>query len=161
MAKSGHVDTFARDNLPPREQWPEFKFDLPDLKYRERLNCVTQWVDRWIAAGQGGRTCMISPSETLTYAQYHERVNRIANVLTRDLGLVPGNRVLLRAANNPMMVAAYFAVIKAGGIVVSRRGRKGGYALARRPAEVTIGQILRIRQHPFIHQRSQQIAQNR
>src|SRR6185369_2381765 len=96
MAKSGHVDTFARDNLPPREQWPDFKFDLPELQYPERLNCVTQWVDRWVAAGQGSRTCMISPSETLTYAQFHERVNRVANVLTRDLGLVPGGRVLLR-----------------------------------------------------------------
>src|SRR6201991_3508033 len=119
MAKSGHVDTFARDNLPPREQWPEFRFDLPELQYPERLNCVTEWVDRWIAAGQGGRTCLISPSEILTYQQFHERVNRIANVMTRDLGLVPGNRVLLRGSNNPMMVAAYFAVIKAGGVVVA------------------------------------------
>src|SRR5256885_14647466 len=119
MAKSGHVDTFARDNLPPREQWPDFKFDLPELKYPERLNCVTQWVDHWIAAGQGSRTCMIAPGETLTYAQFHERVNRVANVLTRDLGLVSGGRVLLRGPNNPMMVAAYFAVIKAGGVVVA------------------------------------------
>ncbi len=117
--KSGHVDTFARDNLPPREQWPEFKFELPDLQYPERLNCVTQWVDRWVEAGEGDRSCLLSPTETLTYAQFHERINRIANVLTRDLGMVPGNRVLLRAANNPMMVAAYFAVIKAGGVVVA------------------------------------------
>jgi 2-aminobenzoate-CoA ligase len=135
MAKSGHVDTFARDNLPPREQWPEFRFDLPELQYPERLNCVTEWVDRWIAAGEGGRTCMISPSETLTYAQFHERVNRIANVLTRDLGMVPGNRVLLRGPNNPMMVAAYFAVIKAGGVVVATmpllRAKELAYPLAK------------------------------
>jgi len=135
MAKSGHVDTFARDNLPPREQWPEFRFDLPDLQYPERLNCVTQWVDRWIAAGQGSRICMISPSETLTYAQFHERVNRIANVLTRDLGLVPGGRVLLRGPNNPMMVASYFAVIKAGGVVVATmpllRAKELSYPLAK------------------------------
>src|SRR6476646_9959646 len=119
MANTGHVDTFARDNLPPRAQWPEFKFDLPELQYPERLNCVTQWIDRWVEAGQGDRPCLFSPTETLTYAQLHERVNRVANVLTRDLGLVPGNRVLLRGPNNPMMVAAYFAVIKAGGIVVA------------------------------------------
>jgi len=119
LIRSGHVDTFARDNLPPREQWPEFKFDLPELQYPERLNCVTQWIDRWVEAGQGGRPCLFSPAETLTYAQLHERVNRIANVLTRDLGLVPGNRVLLRGPNNPMMVAAYFAVIKAGGVAVA------------------------------------------
>jgi 2-aminobenzoate-CoA ligase len=135
MAKSGHIDTFARDNLPPREQWPEFRFDLPELQYPERLNCVTEWVDRWVAAGEGARTCMISPSETLTYAQFHERVNRIANVLTRDLGMVPGNRLLLRGPNNPMMVAAYFAVIKAGGVVVATmpllRAKELSYPLAK------------------------------
>jgi 2-aminobenzoate-CoA ligase len=135
MARSGHVDTFARDNLPPRDQWPEFRFDLPDLQYPERLNCVTEWVDRWIAEGQGGRTCMIAPNETLTYGQFHERVNRIANVLTRDLGMVPGNRVLLRGPNNPMMVASYFAVIKAGGVVVATmpllRAKELSYPLAK------------------------------
>jgi 2-aminobenzoate-CoA ligase len=135
MAKSGHVDTFARDNLPPRELWPEFKFTLPDLQYPERLNCVTEWVDRWVAAGQGGKPCLISPAETLTYAQLAERINRIANVLTCDLGLVPGNRVLLRAPNNPMMVAAYFAVIKAGGVVVATmpllRAKELAYPLAK------------------------------
>src|SRR5262249_26488605 len=119
MAKSSHVDTFARDNLPPREEWPEFLFKLPELQYPERLNCVSEFLDRWIDAGQGNRPCLISPTETLSYAQLAERVNRIANVLTRDLGLVPGNRVLLRAPNNPMMVAAYLAVLKAGGVVVA------------------------------------------
>jgi 2-aminobenzoate-CoA ligase len=135
MAKTGHVDTFARDNLPPRAQWPEFKFDLPELQYPEQINCVTEWVDRWVTGGQGGRSCLLSPTETLTYTQLHERVNRIANVLTRDLGMVPGNRVLLRAANNPMMVAAYFAVIKAGGIAVATmpllRAKELSYPLAK------------------------------
>ena len=135
MVKTGHVDTFARDNLPPRAQWPEFKFDLPELQYPEQINCVTEWVDRWVTGGQGGRSCLLSPTETLTYTQLHERVNRIANVLTRDLGMVPGNRVLLRAANNPMMVAAYFAVIKAGGIAVATmpllRAKELSYPLAK------------------------------
>ena len=76
-------------------------------------------LDHWVENGEGGRTCIISPAETLTYAQLAERVNRIANVLTRDLGLVPGNRVLLRGANNPMAVAVYLAVIKAGGVMVA------------------------------------------
>src|SRR5712671_2618179 len=135
MAQSGHVDTFTRDNLPPRAEWPEFKFDLPELQYPERLNCVTPWVERWVEAGQGDRSCLLSPAESLTYAQLNERVNRIANVLTRDLGMVPGNRVLLRAANNPMMVAAYFAVIKAGGVVVATmpllRAKELAYPLAK------------------------------
>ena len=83
------------------------------------MNCINEFLDRWIAAGEGARPCLISTTETLTYAQLAERVNRIANVLTRDLGVVPGNRVLLRGPNSPMMVAAYLAVIKAGGVVVA------------------------------------------
>ncbi len=119
MIRSAHVDTFARDHLPAPEQWPEFSFDLPDLRYPERLNCVSAFVDDWLTAGHGDRDCLISPSERLSYADLAERVNRIANVLTRDLAMVPGNRVLLRGPNSPMMVAAYFAVIKAGGVVVA------------------------------------------
>jgi 2-aminobenzoate-CoA ligase len=119
MTPSAHVDTFARDSLPPRAQWPDFLFGLPELNYPDRMNCVTELLDRWIASGGGERPCLISPAEQLTYAQLAERVNRIANVLTRELELVPGNRVLLRGPNNPMMVAAYFAVIKAGGVVVA------------------------------------------
>src|SRR5690606_36894393 len=119
MIPSGHIDTFARDNLPPQSEWPEFLFTLPELQYPDRLNCVTEFVDKWVTSGQGGRICIVAPSETLTYAQLAERINRIANVLTRDLGVVPGNRVLLRAANNPTMIAAYLAVMKAGGVTVA------------------------------------------
>jgi 2-aminobenzoate-CoA ligase len=119
MIPSAYLDTFARDNLPPRSDWPDFLFTLPELRYPDRLNCVSELLDRWIAAGQGARPCIIAPSETLSYAQLAERVNRIANVLTRDLGMVPGNRVLLRASNNPTMIAAYLAVMKAGGIAVA------------------------------------------
>jgi 2-aminobenzoate-CoA ligase len=119
MIPSGHKDTFARDNLPPPEQWPEFLFTLPELQYPDRLNCVTEFVDKWVTSGQGDRTCIVAPNETLTYAQLAERINRIANVLTRDLGLVPGNRVLLRAPNTPTMIAAYLAVMKAGGVTVA------------------------------------------
>jgi 2-aminobenzoate-CoA ligase len=135
VTPSAHIDTFARDNLPPLEQWPDLLFTLPELHYPERLNCATAFVDRWVAAGQGDRPCLISPNEELNYAQLAERVNRIANVLTRDLGMVPGNRVLLRSANNPMMVAAYFAVIKAGGVVVATmpllRAMELGYAIGK------------------------------
>jgi 2-aminobenzoate-CoA ligase len=119
MIPSAHQDTFARDNLPPRDQWPEFVFSLPELQYPARLNCVTELLDNWVTGGQGGRPCLIGPNETLSYAQLAKRVNRIANVLTRDLGMVTGHRVLLRAPNSPMMVAAYLAVIKAGGVVVA------------------------------------------
>jgi 2-aminobenzoate-CoA ligase len=116
---SAHIDTFVRDNLPPRGAWPDFLFRLPELQYPGRLNCVCEFLDRWIAEGEGERPCLFAPNESVTYAALGERVNRIANVLTRDLGLVPGNRVLLRGPNNPMMVAAYLAVIKAGGVAIA------------------------------------------
>jgi 2-aminobenzoate-CoA ligase len=119
MTASAHLDTFARDNLPPRAQWPQFRFGLPELQYPERMNCAVELLDRWVAGGAGDRQCLIAPAESLTYAQLAERMNRIANVLTRDLGMVPGHRVLLRGPNSPMMVAAYLAVIKAGGVVVA------------------------------------------
>jgi len=118
LAPSAHRDSFARDSLPPREQWPEFRFDLPELRYPLRLNCAVELLDRNLALGRGDHPAVVSPVETLTYRQLAERVDRLANVLVRDLGLVPGNRVLLRSANTPWMVAAYFAVWKAGGIVV-------------------------------------------
>src|SRR6266850_3041810 len=118
MIPSGHIDTFARDNLPPREQWPEFRFSLPELQYPDRLNCVTEYVNRWVA-NEGDRLAIVSPTESLTYKQLAERINRVANVLTRDLGMVPGNRILLRAPNSPMAIACYLAVIKAGGVMVA------------------------------------------
>jgi len=119
MISSAHLDTFARDNLPPREQWPDFLFSLPELNYPDRMNCAVELLDRWIERGHGDHPCLISPGESLTYSQLGERVNRIANVLTRDLGVVPGNRVLLRGPNSPMMVTTYFAAIKAGAVVVA------------------------------------------
>jgi 2-aminobenzoate-CoA ligase len=134
MIRSGHVDTFARDNLPPQDQWPEFRFTLPELRYPERLNCVTEFVDRWIAR-EGERTAIVSPAASWSYAQLAERINRIANTLTRDLGLVPGNRVLLRTPNSPMAIACHLAVIKAGGVVVATmpllRAKELSYAVSK------------------------------
>ena len=119
MHRSGHLDTFARDRLPPAELWPDLLLDRPEFRYPERLNCVSVLLDRWIAEGDGDRPCLISPTQAWTYGELAERVDRIANVLTGPLGLVPGNRVLLRAANKPMFVAAYLAVMKAGGVAVA------------------------------------------
>jgi len=114
-----HVDTFVRDNLPPREQWPEFKFELPELQYPARMNCATELLDEVVKAGHADRTVLLTPHERWTYRQLLERANRIARVLTGDLGLVPGNRVLIRAANNPTFVACWYGVVKAGGVVVA------------------------------------------
>ena len=142
MTPSAHRDTFARDNLPARGEWPEFVFGLPELSYPERLNCASELLDRWIAAGQGERPCLISPTQSWSYAQLAERVNRIANALTRDLGFVPGNRVLLRGPNSPMVVAAHFAVIKAGGVVVATmpllRAKEIAYPLTKAKIELAL-----------------------
>jgi 2-aminobenzoate-CoA ligase len=122
MAASAHVDTFARDHLPPPEALPQFRFDGPGLQLPERLNVATELLDRAVAHGRGDRLCVQGDHLGLpvrwTYAELHARANRIAQVLVRQMGLVPGNRVLLRGANTPMMAACWFGVIKAGGIAV-------------------------------------------
>ncbi len=118
-AYTAHVDTFARDNLPPRELWPELIFEIPEVQYPERLNCVVELLDGMVASGHGERPVIRSPEGTLTYRNLLLLVDRIARVLTEDLALVPGNRVLLRAPNNPMMAACWLAVVKAGCIAVA------------------------------------------
>jgi len=117
---SGHVDTFARDNLPPRDAWPEFLFDLPELQYPARVNCGAELLDGAVARGWGARTAIIAEDGSrLSYAALLADVNRIANVLVEDMRVVPGNRVLLRGSNSPAMAAAWFAVVKAGGVAVA------------------------------------------
>jgi len=117
---SAHLDTFARDNLPPVEQQPDFLFTLPALQFPPRLNCATQLLDAAVSQGRGERLCLQAPGGLRwTYADLLAKANRIANVLVKEMGLIPGNRVLLHAPNTPMMVACWFAVIKAGGIAVA------------------------------------------
>ena len=116
---TAHLDTFARDNLPPDDQWPAFNLDLPELDYPARMNCATELLDKMVATGHGERPLFYTTSETWSYGDLLEQANRIARVLVEDLSLAPGNRVLIRAANNPMFMACWFAVAKAGGIVVA------------------------------------------
>jgi len=119
---SAHTDHFARDHLPPPELWPELRFDLPELQYRPRLNCVAELLDRAAdagdAAGFDARTAILGEHASWSYADLRERVDRIAHVLRGPMGLEAGNRVLLRGANNPMMAACILAVIKCGCIAV-------------------------------------------
>ena len=117
---SAHVDQFVRERLPPAELWPRMDWSgVPELAYPARLNCVSELLDRWIATGEGQRTAFHHAGGSWTYQRLFETANRIAHVLGEDLGLVPGNRVLLRAPNQPMLVACWFGVLKAGGVVVS------------------------------------------
>ena len=120
MSYTAHVDTFARDNLPPRAAWPELRFDLPELRYPERLNCATVLLSD---ARRDGRAPRVAVADTAglrwTYAELLGRANRMAHVLRDDLGVVPGNRVLLRAPNTPLLAACWFAVMKVGAIAVA------------------------------------------
>ncbi|TDF63862.1 AMP-binding protein [Cupriavidus sp. L7L] len=127
MAPTAHLDTFARDRLPPPEQWPVFRFNA-DTDYPARMNCAVELVDRHVREGRGERIAIrhrpasqagqAGQIETVTYAQLAALVNRIAHVLVEDMALVPGNRVLLRGPNNLMMAASWLATIKAGLIAV-------------------------------------------
>jgi 2-aminobenzoate-CoA ligase len=116
---SAHVDGFARARLPQASDWPQMFFALPELHYAPRVNAGVELLDKAVARGWGGRACLRFGKDVWSYADLLAKANQLARVLTEDYGLKPGNRVLLRAANNPMMVASWFAVIKAGGIAVA------------------------------------------
>src|SRR5205814_736029 len=103
---------------PARELWPVMDRSLPELAYPKRLNAAVELLDGMVERGFGDRPCIRWPGGMWSYADLLDRANRIANVLVEEMGLVPGNRVLLRAANNPMHAACWFAVMKAGGIAV-------------------------------------------
>ena len=116
---SAHIDTFARDNLPPRDQWPNLIFTVPEVQYPDRLNCIAELLDKKIHQRHGDHPAIFSADGVLTYAQMQTQVDKVAHVLTHDMGLVPGNRVLLRSANNLMLAICWCAVAKAGLIVVA------------------------------------------
>ncbi len=117
-APSAHVDDFCTRHLPLREEWPEFRFDLPELHFPDRMNCAWDLLDRWVEQGDGERACLVGSDQLCTYAGLQAQANRIANVLVNDMGLLPGHRVLLRGANSPMLAACWLAVVKAGGVAV-------------------------------------------
>jgi 2-aminobenzoate-CoA ligase len=119
MAYTAHLDTFARDHLPPAEQMPQFLFELPELQYPERLNCAAELLDRALERGWGERIALVGRDGHLTYHELNEKANQAARVLVEDFGLVPGNRVLLRGPNTPMLAVAWFGVVKAGLIAVT------------------------------------------
>jgi 2-aminobenzoate-CoA ligase len=118
---SAHQDRFAPDRLPDRHFWPTMDFaDIPVLRdYPNRLNAAAELLDAMATGPAGARPCIHFGGRTITYAALKAMADRIAHVLVGDYGLVTGNRVLLRGPNNPMMVACWFAVLKAGGIAVA------------------------------------------
>jgi len=117
MFPSAHVDTFARDNLPPADQWPDLL--LGGFPYPEKLNAAVELTDAMVARGFGDRTALIGNGRRRTYKELADWTNRLAHALVDDLGVKPGNRVLIRSANNPAMVACWLAATKAGAVVVN------------------------------------------
>ncbi len=116
--QSSHVDTFTFEHLPPPEQWPDLLFDLPELQYPERLNCAQAFLEDIAAQGFADKVAIRSPDTIWTYADLCAKVSQISHVLVDEMRLVPGNRVLLRGANNPMMAACILAVWKVGCVAV-------------------------------------------
>jgi len=114
---SAHLDTFVRDNLPPRDQWPEFKFTLPALHFPERYN-ASSMLDAAIANGHGAKSAAHFSSASLSYAQLLQEAARIAHVLTHEFGLIPGNRVLIHSSNTRQSIGVWWGVFRAGGVAV-------------------------------------------
>ena len=117
LGRSAHTDTFTRDNLPPSQQWPEIPLDGFD--YPETLNVGVELTDRMVARGFGDHVALIGNGRRRTYKELSDWTNRIAHALVEDFGIKPGNRILVRSANNPAMVACWLAATKAGAVVVN------------------------------------------
>jgi 2-aminobenzoate-CoA ligase len=117
LGPSGHVDTFARDNLPPQDQWPEFLLDGFD--YPDHINVGSELTDEMVSKGFGDHTALIGNGRRRTYKELTDWTNRLAHALVEDYGVKPGNRVMIRSANNPAMVACWLAATKAGAVVVN------------------------------------------
>jgi len=117
LGKTAHTDTFARDNLPALEQWPELPLDRFD--YPEELNAAVELTDRMVERGFGDQVALIGNGRRRTYKELSDWTNRIAHALVEDYGVKPGNRVLVRSANNPAMVACWLAATKAGAVAVN------------------------------------------
>ena len=119
LGPSAHVDTFARDNLPPFDQWPDILLDRPEFQYPERLNAGVELTDRMVEQGFGDHVALIGNGRRRTYKELADWSNRLAHALVENYGVKPGNRVLIRSGNNPALVAAWLAATKAGAVVVN------------------------------------------
>jgi 2-aminobenzoate-CoA ligase len=119
LSPSAHVDTFARDNLPPFSEWPDLLLDRPEFRYPERLNAAVELTDRMVERGFGDRIALIGNGRRRTYKELADWSNRLAHALVENYGVKPGNRILIRSGNNPALVAAWLAATKAGAVVVN------------------------------------------
>jgi 2-aminobenzoate-CoA ligase len=119
LGPTAHLDTFARDRLPPEEQWPDLLLERPEFDYPDYLNAAVELTDRMVEKGFGDRTALIGNGRRRTYKELADWTSRLAHALVEDFGVRPGNRVLIRSGNNPAMVAVWLAVTKAGAVAVN------------------------------------------
>lgn len=119
LGPSAHVDTFARDNLPPFDQWPDILLDRNEFQYPERLNAGVELTDCMVERGFGDHVALIGNGRRRTYKELSDWSNRLAHALVENFDVKPGNRVLIRSGNNPALVAAWLAASKAGAVVVN------------------------------------------
>src|SRR5262249_29975746 len=117
LGRSAHRDTFTRDNLPPAQKWPDML--LGGYEYPEELNAAVELTDRMMTRRFGDHIALIGNGRRRTYKELSDWTNRIARALVEDFGIKPGNRILIRAANNPALVACWLAATKAGAVVVN------------------------------------------
>ena len=119
LGPSGHVDDYARRNLPPFQQWPDLLLERGEFHYPEYLNAAVELTDRIVEKGMGDRIALIGNGRQRTYKELADWSNRLAHALVENYGVKPGNRVLIRSGNNPALVAAWLAATKAGAVVVN------------------------------------------
>jgi 2-aminobenzoate-CoA ligase len=117
LGRTAHTDTFTRDNLPPSQQWPEIP--LNGFNYPEEFNAGVELTDTMVKRGFGDHVALIGNGRRRTYKELSDWTNRIAHALVEDFGITPGNRILIRSANNPAMVACWLGATKAGAVVVN------------------------------------------
>ncbi len=140
LGPSAHADTFARDNLPPDDLWPDLLLDRLEFQYPEHINVGVELTDRMVAAGFGDRTALIGNGRRRTYKELTDWSNRLAHALVENYDVKPGNRVLIRSGNNPALVAAWLAATKAGAVVVNTMPmlRAGELAAIIEKAEISL-----------------------
>ncbi len=162
---TAHIDTFIRDSMPPEELWPEMDYSvLPALAaYPERMNAATELLDRTIEKFGADRPAVTFGTQTWSYGDLLAQANRIANVLVENCGMIPGERVLLRSSNHPMLIAAWYGVLKAGGIAIATmpvlRERELVYMIDKAQVQLAISEAVLAPDIDAAHQKTQSLRQ--
>ncbi len=115
---TAHWDNFCADNMPPEDQLPEFKFTKIWLRHPDRINAVTDLLDRMVFAGHADNPCFKTSKGVWSYTDVYRDANQLAHVLMDEMGVIPGSRVLIRGFNTPLLCSAFLAILKVGAVAV-------------------------------------------